>query len=240
MNRQAALTSMTTNLSKVLWIACGLLVVAGLVLTVTAIIAARHWPFSHELAMAGIVICFSAAALLTFGPLTAALVNVTSNLPKALRVAWRLSAAAGLVLIATLFTNPVWPQYLPGAIIHLALMGIVICFFATAILTSNLSKALRIACGLLAAGGLLLIATPLLKALEDHDLAPVVAGIVVGFIATAFCLLSRCKVAQQPSTRPVIASLLGLGAILLGTVAVWGLYRCINAYLWPWQWLGMS
>lgn len=231
---------MTTNLSKVLWIACGLLVAAGLILIVTACVAARHWPFSHALAMHGIVICSAATALLTFGPLKAALVNVTSNLPKALRVAWRLLAAAGLVLIATLFTNPVWPQYLPGAIILLALMGIVICFFATAILTSSLSKALRIACGLLAAGGLLLIATPLIKALEDHDPAPAIAGIVVCFIATAFNLLSRCKAAQQPSALPVMASLLGLAAMLLGTVAVWGLYGCINAYLWPWHWLGMS
>jgi len=125
----------------------------------------------------------------------------------------------------------------------LALMGIVICFFATAILTSNLSKALRIACGLLAAGGLLLIATPFINALEDHDPAPAIAGIVVCFIATAFCLLSRCQAAQQPSALPVIASLLGLAAILLGTVAAWGLFFYINMYFWPWHnwhWWGMS
>ena len=117
-------------------------------------------------------------------------------------------------------------------------MGMVICFFATAILTSNLSKALRIACGLLVAGGLLLIVTPFIKALEDHDPAPAIAGIVVCLIATAFYLLSRCKVAQQPSAHPVVASLLGLAAILLGTVAAWGLYFYINMYYWPWHyWL---
>jgi len=185
--------------------------------------------------MRGIIICSAATALLAFGPLKAALTTMASNLPKALRVAWRLLAAAGLVLMATLFINP------PGAVMGLALMGIVICVFATAILTSNLSKALRIACGLLAAGGLLLTATPLLKTLEDHDPAPAIAGIVVCFIATAFCLLSRCQAARQPSALPVIASLLGLAAILLGTVAAWGLYFYINMYYWPWHyWHGIS
>jgi hypothetical protein len=230
---------MTSTLLKALRVACGLLFAAGLVLTVTAMIAARHWPFSYELAMGGIVVCFSATAIVAFGPVKAALTTMTCNLPTGLRVLWRLLAAAGLVLIATFLMGAFGLPFPSEA--HLGILtGIVICFFSTAILASNLSRALRIACGLLAAGGLLLIATPFISAgaLEDHDPAPAIAGMVVCFIATAFYLLSRCKAAQQPSAHPGVASLLGLAAILVGTVAVCGLYMCIYAYLWPWHWLG--
>ncbi len=102
-------------------------------------------------------------------------------------------------------------------------------------MTANLAKALRIACALLAATGLLFIVVPFFDA-ERHQydrFVETAIGVVAWFFATVSYSLSLCKATRQPGTHRVMAGVLWLAAVLLGAAAVWFTYSYIDAYFLP-------
>ena len=97
----------------------------------------------------------------------------------------------------------------------------------------SLAKTLRAVCYLFAACGLFFIAMPFIDVVLGRYHGPLMAaaGLFYGAFAIPFFFLSRCRAANDRSSRPVIRGVLWAGAMIFGALAVYMLYMNLRAYV---------